>query len=353
MVSSDNCSDVSADLLKGVSRSFFMTIRVLPKSMREPIGLAYLLARAADTVADANSFPAEARLRHLATWRARLNDPSARLPAVLSGGGETGNRWDESELRLLQAAPCLFNLLDDMAEDDKRNVRRTLDTLFLGMEYDLTKFPAPDSGRVAALDSFNDLDRYMYLVAGCVGEFWTDLMIAHGFAGRQWDRERMADCGVRFGKALQMTNIIRDVPNDLRVGRCYVPREVLESAGLTIDDLRDPRGGERARPAFITMAGRALEFYVSAGEYVLATPRRSARVRLAMIWPILIGLATLHLVIRNPDRLNPDERIRVSRTWLYWMMIRSVPCAWSNSLFSYWSKRLRRRLRAALRSETA
>ena len=109
------------------------------------------------------------------------------------------------------------------------------------MVFDLTTFPTPESGRTGALDTLDDLDRYTYLVAGCVGEFWTDVMIAHERAVRDWDRDRMIYLGVRFGKALQMTNIIRDVPKDLRAGRCYIPREILESVGQTPEDLAESR----------------------------------------------------------------------------------------------------------------
>ena len=112
-------------------------------------------------------------------------------------------------------------------------------------------------------------------------------MIAHVPAVREWDRERMVEVGVRFGKALQMTNIIRDVPKDLRAGRCYMClSEMLESVGLTPEDLLSPDvKREDARPVLADLMRRALEFYGSAEEYIVATPRRSARLRLAMIWP--------------------------------------------------------------------
>ena len=212
------------------------------------------------------------------------------------------------------------------------------------MEFDLTTFPAPESEGIGALDTLDDLDRYTYLVAGCVGEFWTDVMISHDPALRHWDRERMAFLGVRFGKALQMTNIIRDVPKDLRAGRCYVPREMLESVGLRPEDLLSPAASEYARLVLTALVRHALDYYVSAEEYIQATPRRSARLRLAMIWPVLIGLATLDLLLRGPNWLDPDIRIRVSRPWVYGMMIRSIPSAWSNALFASWTRRLRARI---------
>ncbi len=347
----DNLSDIPADLLKGVSRSFYLTIRVLPGPLRVPIQLAYLLARAADTIADTPALPPETRLEHLKRLRTRMDCESNKTTPVDSDLAFELPAGDSPEDRLLQNVPHLFALLEGMTETDRRNIKNTVDTLIRGMEFDLTTFPTPESGRIGALDPMDDLENYTYLVAGCVGEFWTDVVIAHDPAAREWDRERMATLGVRFGKALQMTNIIRDVPKDLRIGRCYVPREMLELAHLSPEELLSPSVSQQARLVLAALVSRALDFYVSAGEYILATPRRSARLRLAMIWPVLIGLATLELLMRSPNWLDPENRIRVSRPWVYGMMIRSIPCAWSNALFTSWTKRLRSRVQASLQQD--
>ena len=103
---------------------------------------------------------------------------------------------------------------------------------------DLVSFPGDDPAALAALPSFDDLDRYTYLVAGCVGEFWTETTVAATPALSGWDVPRMSALGVGFGKALQLTNVLRDVPADLRAGRCYLPA----------DWLADERPGPR-RPA--------------------------------------------------------------------------------------------------------
>ena len=348
MSSLDNRNDTTVGLLKGVSRSFHLTIRVLPRQVRGPIQLAYLLARAADTVADTDALPSGNRLEHLKRFRARLEGKDIEPLEVTNGAAGARIRRDDAETELLQALPDLFGSLDSMPEDDRRNVQRTVETLVHGMEFDLTTFPAPESGRIGSLDTFDDLERYTYLVAGCVGEFWTDVMISHDPAVRNWDRDRMVELGVRFGKALQMTNVIRDVPRDVRAGRCYVPRDMLESVGLTPEALMSPDACGAAKPVLAALVARALDFYVSAEEYIRATPRRSARLRLAMTWPVLIGLATLDLLLRSPNWLDPDERIRVSRPWVYGMMIRSIPCAWSNALFTSWTRRLRARIEGSL-----
>lgn len=68
-VSPDERRRILGELLKSVSRAFYLSLRVLPAGLREPIGLAYLLARAADTVADTRLLPPDERLRHLLAFR--------------------------------------------------------------------------------------------------------------------------------------------------------------------------------------------------------------------------------------------------------------------------------------------
>jgi farnesyl-diphosphate farnesyltransferase len=108
------------------------------------------------------------------------------------------------------------------------------------MQADLTAFPGEDAAGLAALESRADLDRYTYYAAGCVGEFWTEMAMAHRPGCARWNPDVMRTRGVRFGQALQMTNVLRDVAQDLRIGRCYLPRHALAARGLAPADLLDP-----------------------------------------------------------------------------------------------------------------
>ena len=126
----DNPSDIPADLLKGVSRSFYLTIRVLPGPVRGPIQLAYLLARAADTIADTGELPLKERLEHLARFRARLDDRSAEPSTMLSSDAVAQSRLEDPESELLLALPRLLDAFDNMPEDDRqKRSKRTVDTL--------------------------------------------------------------------------------------------------------------------------------------------------------------------------------------------------------------------------------
>ena len=184
-------------------------------------------------------------------------------------------------------------------------VRRVVVTLTRGMEMDLATFPPEDSGDIAALDSIEDLDRYTYLVAGCVGEFWTDITAAHTPALQELGPgAAMSNLGVRFGKALQMVNILRDVPRDLRTGRCYIPSEMLRAGGTGAPMTCWIAPITPARPVPVLAAGIeiALGHVAAAEEYLLAIPRRCLRLRLAALWPLLLAVA-------HPGRACPRRGV--------------------------------------------
>ena len=338
------------DILKGVSRSFYLTIRVLPSRMQRPVAVAYLLARAADTIADTRALPPQERLEKLLAFRAQVEGGASEeeISRIVSGVRVAGDGVSPAETALLGSAGNVFALLDELPASDRVRARSVVVTLTRGMELDLTTFPAEDSGAVAALQSAEELDRYTFLVAGCVGGFWTSVATAHEPRLSRWDAERMSEVGIRFGKALQLTNVLRDVPRDLRNGRCYLPEPELARAGLSPVDLLDPANSRRARAVLTPWMRVALEHFDSAEAYLLATPRRCLRLRLAVLWPILLGLATLEKLALNEVWLNPERPSRVRRRWVYGMMARSLLAAPSDALLRFWIRGLRRKVETAL-----
>ena len=75
----------------------------------------------------------------------------------------------------------------------------------------------------------------------------------------RWDVEKYSEMGIRFGKALQLTNILRDIPRDLKIGRCYLPASALSVAGLQPKDLLNPSNVGQAKPVLSRWLDVALE----------------------------------------------------------------------------------------------
>jgi farnesyl-diphosphate farnesyltransferase len=337
-------SHLTSTILKSVSRSFYLSLTVLPAPVRPAIALAYLLARAADTVADTRLIDRRLRAGHLLALRDELDVPMpGRLEAIVAATREV--QALEAERVLLERLPDCLVAYRALRADDRRRVRCVLGTIIEGMTEDLMRFPGEDEGGLVALETRADLDRYTYLVAGCVGEFWTEVHVAHRPRLRHWDLEKMRGLGVRFGKALQLTNVLRDIPRDLRQGRCYLPRHDLALLGLEPRDLLDPQAGTSLRPLLVELLNIALDHYEAGWQYTFAIPRREARMRLACAWPLLIGLRTLDLLAQAPNWLDPAVVLKVPRFRVYGMMAQSVATVWSRRALNRKARQLRERIR--------
>lgn len=320
-------------LLKGVSRSFYLTLRVLPAGMRDPIGLAYLLARAADTIADTSLIPPEQRLALLLSLCDQVNGTADDGASIRRMAAEVaGQQIQSDEKVLLESLGPALEVLSQLSESDRKAVREIVSTLTEGMEFDLRTFPDERSGQIVALREYEELDRYTYLVAGCVGEFWTTMTYAHMPGILKERPETMTRRGVRFGKALQMTNVLRDCGKDLRIGRCYLPSTMLDRFGLSTQDLLLPGNSVRARPLMVELVRKTLDHFREALEYTLAIPAFSVRLRLACLWPVLIGLDTLLLLVDNDAWLDPAKVSKVRRNDVYKIIASSMLLVTSNAL---------------------
>ena len=337
-------ADLTTALLKRVSRSFYLSLAVRPAAVRPTIGLAYLLARATDTIADTRLIDRASRIAHLETVRAALRDPDGGRLATVAHTIAAPQALP-AERSLLERLPEAIAALRALPEADRARVRVVLETIVEGQIQDLRVFPGEDKGKLAALETAADLDRYTYLVAGCVGEFWTDVHVAHRPRLRRWELPRMRALGVRLGKALQLTNVLRDVPRDLRQGRCYLPRQELARLGLEPADLLDPARAEAARPLLTAWLHVALDHYEAGWQYTFAIPRREARMRLACAWPLLIGLRTLDLLAASPNWLDPAVTLKVPRVRVYGLMVHSLGTVWSSRALGRQARRLRARIR--------
>ena len=304
-------SDISVSVLRGsilasVSRSFYLSIRLLPKKLRDPVSLGYLLARASDTIADTTDVPIDLRtekLRLLARGiqGEALGDAIVGLSASLAPLQK--NKAERALIESLQ--PCL-DWLDQSEVLDREEVRAVLDQINRGQILDLERFRNPK--QIVALETSAELDEYTYLVAGSVGEFWTRLCFRHlpKFTARSEDE--MLGMAKRYGMGLQLINILRDAGADLRAGRCYFPNEDLAVAAMEPSQiLREP---ERFQPIYRKWREKA-ERGIEAGlQYARAI--RNRRVRTATVLPALIGTRTLAL-LRDAGATALRRHIKVPR----------------------------------------
>lgn len=278
---------IDGKLLRSVSRSFFLTIRLLPAPVREPIALGYLLARASDSIADASDAEVDRRVEALR----QLRRGDAMAPHALEA--LAARQKNPAEAELLRRLPDLRKQLETSRA--RGRIEWVWDHILRGQLFDLTRFSENSDPLSDA-----ELDEYTFLVAGCVGEFWTRLCAGtlDRFTRRPLDE--MVALGVAYGKGLQLVNILRDRRGDAAIGRIYVP-----DSGFAAAKRRAESGLE---------SGLAW-----------AAACDNGRVRFACLPPAKIGLETL-------SRLERDSGpVKISRAAVRRILARSLPALWLNT----------------------
>jgi len=137
---------------------------------------------------------------------------------------------------------------------------------------DLVRFGDATVDRIVALGTDEELDDYAYKVAGCVGEFWTHMCRSHVFPKAPLNDDTLLADGIRFGKGLQLVNILRDLPDDLRQGRCYIPKEQLSKCGLQPQDLLDATKINTFRPLYDRYLRQTEDHLASGWRYTTSLP---------------------------------------------------------------------------------
>lgn len=271
----DETKELGTEVLRDVSRSFYLTLRALPKSMRPAVSVGYLLARASDTIADCGG---ERVLRQalLDDFRLQLQgepDPQfwQRAAAIADEAG-----LKEGERVLMRRLQEVFAWLSQLQGWEQVAVRKVATTITEGQSWDLARFP---EGEVVSLESGEELLRYCYLVAGCVGEFWTEVGFGSSRRFGKLSLAEMSALGKSYGCGLQLVNILRDVAEDEGRGRDYLPE-----------------GRER-------WLSQAEEFLAEGLRYSSAV--RGRRARFATVLPALLGIETLALL-----RASSEEELR-------------------------------------------
>ena len=296
-------------LLEGTSRSFYLTLKRLPKSVKGQIGLLYLLARISDTIADSGDSGGEDLLELLEDYNNKAQGHSDSMPDFSNLSDVQEN---PAEGLLLRGAYGPIELLEAAPAVDQELIRKCLDIIVSGQRMDLERFSNKDGSGIRALRRYEEMDDYAYRVAGSVGEFWTEICLEHAFEASQEMKEELMSSGVRFGKALQLINILRDIPEDLGIGRCYIPTDDLEKIGLSPNDLLNSDSIDIFRPLLDLYIARTEEHLDEAVRYIGLLPHNQYRLRGACMIPVIIGQRTLAL-LKTQNVLDRKNRVKVSR----------------------------------------
>jgi farnesyl-diphosphate farnesyltransferase len=293
-------------ILKGVSRSFFLSLRLLPAAMRGAASLGYLLARASDTLADTTTAPVPQRLAALAAFAQAVatHAPPPCWPATL-----LDTIPEPRERELLERAPALLTALRALPAAESALVREVVAIIISGQQLDLERFATATAQQPVALADAAALDDYTWRVAGCVGEFWTRLgFVTLGPRFSRGDPAILLEQGRAYGQGLQLVNILRDVAADLASGRCYLP-------------VADPADRGALLASHACWLERAALKIGHGRSYALTLPSR--RMRAATRLPALLAGETLEL-LRGATWQSLQARVKVPRRRVYALLLRAL-----------------------------
>jgi len=273
--------------LRKHARTFALTLRMLPGALREPLSIAYLLARASDTIADAAGISREKRLKILETLSGNLNEGKFGDWPLETGLGKLS--FPEQEL--IAAVPSLFVALEQLP--DYGTMLRLWRTILEGQLFDLRRFPSAEPL------SRQELERYCWLVGGSVGEAWTELIGKHAprvLLNFSEDARGMRALGASYGKGLQLVNILRDRRADRALGRIYASEEEI--------------------PELLPLVNS----WLHQGEIYLSR-LKPGRIRLASEIPLRLAQRTLELMRKSPQA----AKVKMKRWQVYAILLRSLP----------------------------
>jgi phytoene synthase len=273
--------EASQSITRRSASNLALAFVLLPRAKRQGMSALYAFCREVDDVADDETVPVEERRRRLAEWRADVE-------RACSGG--TPRKAVNRELQ-----PYIVKHRLPLA---------LFEELIRGVEMDLA---------IKRYQSMDDLEQYCYRVASVVGLLSIEIF--------GYQNPRCRDYALYLGKALQFTNILRDVRNDAERGRIYLPLDHLQRFGVAESEILALRYTDRFRQLAEAVAARARHFYERAREALPTEDRRSmaaAELMGSVYWRLLRKLEFQQFDVfgPNPTRLTKMQKILlILRTW--------------------------------------
>lgn len=321
------------EILPAVSRTFALSIRVLPGDLGHAVLVAYLLCRIADTIEDDPVITAARKAALLDLFGQALDDAGAAERYVAESADVGG---DAAHVRLNRHANLVFLEYGSLPAGSRVHVRHWVREMLAGMRTFVLRYPT--GIRIQNLDEYRE---YCYYVAGTVGYMLTDLWHEHsrtiGVARHRLLRERCRE----FAEALQTVNILKDVARDAaEENSIYIPEELLRAHGSSHATLLLADRARQTRGALITLGRLAALDLDHAQAYLLMLPRRALAIRLFCALPLLFACATLRDLRRAwRSPMTDGAVVKISRGEVKTLTILGVLAVASNRMLAWLAQR--------------
>lgn len=314
------------EMLRAVSRTFALSIERLPSGLRDMVATAYLLYRVSDCLEDNESLVSNHKAELLRIWARVLADS---MPVSSLTGEIVHLDKSDPEVYVAQHADQLLEGLRRFPLPIQEIITSHVNQTALGMARWQEIGPE--------VRNEEEMDDYMYQVAGRVGYLMTDLFAWYSpvIRGR---KEKLLPLARHFGLALQTVNIIRGLRKDYERGWVYVPRTFYEPLGLTRDGLFATENAAKALRIIDRLADKA-ETHLQFGlDYIMGLPKWLHGIRLACMWPLLFAVRTLAVSRNNIDVILKETKI--TRGEVKKIIRDTTLFGWSNSWLNNYYDRM-------------
>lgn len=270
-------------ILGSVSRTFALTIPLLPPEIEKVVGNTYLLCRIIDTIEDAPQITPQEKKRLSALFLDTVLGGSPVELFVQPCLAALTNYSNQDEINLIEHTPTVLRILNTCSIHDQAAINRCISIMSAGMSHFHLKQNA------SGLKDLAEFEEYCYVVAGVVGELLTSIFSAYSpkFAKHILGHEALA---IDFGQALQMTNILKDAQEDQARGVSWRPTQFSQ----------------------IQLLKLAYQKLKSAMSYILLIPKEEIGMRRFCF--LAFGLAVMNLnKIASQAPFNPKQEVKLTR----------------------------------------
>jgi farnesyl-diphosphate farnesyltransferase len=329
-----DANEFCREILPAVSRTFALSIRLLPGDLGAAVRCAYLICRIADTIEDEPDVTAEAKAPRFDALASCFDDVTAADQFAARTGVVSG---DPAHVRLVQHTDLVFVAYWELPERTRAHVRHWVGEMIAGMRKFVLLYP--HGIRIQSIDEYKE---YCYYVAGTVGYLLTDLWHEHSPSIRTPQYDVLRQRCRAFAEALQTVNILKDVARDAEhENSIYIPEQLLLAHGSAHAMILASDRAEQTGAALATLTQLAWRDLDQATAYLLAIPRRAVSIRLFCALPLLFAYATLRDLTRAPEALARREVVKISRSEVKSLTILSMLGVLSNRAMATLVRRAR------------
>ncbi len=297
--------EMQSVLLEGVSRTFALTIPQLPAELYPVVANAYLLCRIVDTIEDEISLSPQlkrdfcCRFIDVVKNKENVENFATELVPLLSA------QTIPAEHELIRNIPRVVRITHSFSEAQQNALAICVETMAGGMPQFQTL--VLQNG----LKTLKDMDRYCYIVAGCVGEMLTRLFCTYS-ADIARNEKQLMKLSVSFGQGLQMTNILKDIWDDHKRSVCWLPQEIFTETGFDLSQLSSGSNNREFGEGLEILISIAHSHLKNGLEYTLLVPKREIGIRYFCLWAL--GMAVLNLgKIKSNLYFSSSDQVKISR----------------------------------------